>query len=86
MVSEGYLRAVPLDPMAGSNQTWHTIMEDTSQSVSQTEPGIFDVRSGSDKTGLDGTSYSECEHGRPRSPAGFRPSPGRLLNSVLRSY
>lgn len=59
MVSEGYLRAVPLDPMTGSNQTWHTIMEDTSQSVSQTEPGIFDVRSGSDKTGLDGTSYSE---------------------------
>ena len=28
-------------------------------SVNQTEPGIFDVRSGSDKTSLEGTPYSE---------------------------
>ncbi len=28
-------------------------------SVSQTEPGIFDVRSGSDQTSLEGTPYSE---------------------------
>ena len=27
--------------------------------VSQNEPGIFDVRSGSDKTSLDGTPYSD---------------------------
>ncbi len=59
LVTEGYLRDVPIDPMTGSNQTWKTIMEDASQSVSQTEPGIFDVRSGSDKMGLDGTPYSE---------------------------
>ena len=29
------------------------------QSVSQSEPGIFDVKSGSDKMGLDGTPYAE---------------------------
>ena len=34
-------------------------MEDAVQSVNQTEPGIFDVHSGSDKTGLDGTPYSD---------------------------
>jgi len=59
LVSEGYLRDVPVDPMTGSNQTWHTIMEDASQSVDQSQPGIFDVKSGSDKSGLDGTAYSE---------------------------
>jgi general secretion pathway protein G len=59
LVSEGYLRQVPLDPMTGSNRTWKLIMEDALTSVNQTEPGIFDVRSGSDKTSLEGTAYSE---------------------------
>jgi hypothetical protein len=34
-------------------------MEDVLQSVDQTEPGIFDVKSESDKTGLDGTPYAD---------------------------
>ena len=59
LVTDGYLRAIPMDPMTGSNQTWKTVMEDASQSVNQTEPGIFDVKSGSDKMGLDGTPYSD---------------------------
>ena len=59
LVTEGYLRAVPSDPMTGQDNTWKVIMEDAMTSVNQTEPGIFDVRSGSDKTGLDGTPYSE---------------------------
>jgi general secretion pathway protein G len=59
LVTEGYLREVPIDPITGSNSTWRLIMEDASQSVDQSEPGIFDVRSGSDKTGLDGRPYSD---------------------------
>ena len=59
LVTEGYLQKLPVDPMTGSNQTWRTVMEEASQSVSQSEPGIFDVHSGSDKMGLDGTAYSE---------------------------
>lgn len=59
LVSDGYLREVPFDPITGSNTAWKLIMEDAVQSVNQTEPGIFDVRSGSDKIGLDGTPYSE---------------------------
>ena len=59
LVTAGYLRDIPLDPMTNSNQTWHVIMEDVLQSVDQTEPGIFDVQSGSDKTGLDGKPYSD---------------------------
>jgi len=59
LVREGYLRDVPVDPITGSGQTWRTILEDTTQSVDQSQPGIFDVRSGSDKIGLDGTPYSD---------------------------
>jgi general secretion pathway protein G len=59
LVSDGYLREVPYDPMTGSNTTWRTIMEDAMQSVSQSEPGIYDIKSGSDKMGLDGTPYAD---------------------------
>ena len=60
LVTEGYLRQVPLDPITGSNNSWKVIIEDAITAVDQTEPGIFDVRSGSDKTSpLDGTPYSE---------------------------
>jgi general secretion pathway protein G len=59
LVSEGYLRQIPQDPMTGSNQTWKVIMEDTPVGGSTNPPGIFDVKSGSEKIGLDGTAYSD---------------------------
>lgn len=59
LVSEGYLRQIPQDPMTGSPDTWKVIMEDTPVGGSTSSPGVFDVRSGSDKTALDGTSYSD---------------------------
>ena len=60
LVSEGYLRQVPVDPIMNSNTAWKTVIEDVTTSVNQTEPGIWDVRSGSDKTSpLDGTPYAE---------------------------
>lgn len=59
LVREGYLRQIPIDPMTGSDKTWVVIMEDALTSVDQTEPGIYDVRSGSDRISLEGTPYSE---------------------------
>jgi len=59
LVSDGYLRQVPIDPMTGSSDSWKIIMEDGTNTVNQTEPGIFDIRSGSDKTSLEGTPYSD---------------------------
>ncbi len=60
LVSDGYLRDVPVDPMTGSNQTWQIIMEPPGSGVDQSSPGIFDVKSGSEKTSpLDGTAYGE---------------------------
>src|SRR4029079_13693427 len=37
LVSEGYLRAVPIDPMVGDNTSWKVEMEDAMRSVNQTE-------------------------------------------------
>jgi general secretion pathway protein G len=59
LVDQGYLRAIPFDPMTGNNQSWRVINEDAVSSVDQTAPGVYDVRSGSDKKSLDGTMYSE---------------------------
>lgn len=58
LVTEGYLRSVPLDPITGSDQ-WRLVMEDALSMVNQTQPGIFDVRSASDQKSLEGTPYSE---------------------------
>jgi general secretion pathway protein G len=59
LVSEGYLRQIPQDPITNSSDSWRVIMEDTPVGGSTSSPGVFDVRSGSDKTALDGTSYSD---------------------------
>jgi general secretion pathway protein G len=58
LVTEGYLRAVPIDPITGNDQ-WRTVQEDSLSAVDQTEPGIFDVRSLSDQISLEGTPYSD---------------------------
>src|SRR5205809_4769375 len=58
LVTEGYLKEVPIDPIVGNNTAWRIIMEQAMQSVSQTEPGIFDVKSGSDAKSLEGSPYS----------------------------
>ncbi len=59
LVSDGYLRQIPVDPITTTADSWKIIPEDQSNTVNQTEPGIFDVRSGSDRTSLEGTPYSE---------------------------
>lgn len=58
LVSSGYLRQIPTDPMTGQAD-WNTVVEDAVQSVNQSEPGIFDVHSKSDKKSLEGTPYNE---------------------------
>jgi general secretion pathway protein G len=59
LVSAGYLRQIPNDPITGSNRTWRVEMEDAVTSVNQTEPGIYNVHSGSDRVSLEGTRYNE---------------------------
>jgi general secretion pathway protein G len=59
LVTEGYLRQVPQDPMTGNDQSWKLTMEDSPIGGSTSAPGIFDVHSGSDKSSLEGTPYTE---------------------------
>ena len=58
LVSSGYLKSIPMDPMTHSNTTWVTATDDSVQSLDQTDPGINDVHSGSEQTGSDGQPYS----------------------------
>jgi general secretion pathway protein G len=59
LVSGGYFKQIPNDPMTGRNDTW-TVEEETDviMSVDQKDPGIFDVHSGSSAVGSDGTAYN----------------------------
>jgi len=59
LVSDGYLRQIPMDPITGTADSWKIIMEDASNTVNQSQPGIFDIRSGADQISLEGTPYSE---------------------------
>jgi general secretion pathway protein G len=59
LVSDGYLREVPKDPMTDSAETWVTEPADPDPSNPAAEPGIDNVKSGAEGTGLDGSNYSE---------------------------
>ena len=52
LVAAGYLRALPKDPFTNSPGSWQQIIEPT-------EGGIFDVYSGSDLVGTNGTPYNQ---------------------------
>jgi general secretion pathway protein G len=59
LVSAGYFKQIPTDPMTTRNDTWTVDQEsDTIMTVDQQEPGISDVHSGSSAIGSDGTAYS----------------------------
>jgi general secretion pathway protein G len=58
LVSAGYLREIPIDPITRSRDTWVVVQEDLYSSIDQTESGITDVHSGAPGSGLDGTPYS----------------------------
>ena len=59
LASDGYLRKIPDDPFTKSNSTWQSIPAEPDPNNPTAEPGIFDVKSGSDASALDGTKYSD---------------------------
>jgi general secretion pathway protein G len=58
LVTAGYLKAVPKDPITGRTDTWITAQSDMMSTVDQTDSGIDDVHSGAQLTATDGTSYN----------------------------
>jgi len=52
LVSAGYLRRIPADPITGSNSSWQEM-------VDQGEGGMTDVFSGSELVGTNGVPYNQ---------------------------
>lgn len=74
LVKDGYLRAIPIDPITKSSDTWVLVREEIdpdqppennpANSADNADnpdnvPGIVDVHSGSPKNSLGGTPYAE---------------------------
>jgi general secretion pathway protein G len=59
LVSESYIRQVPQDPFTNSTTTWQTVQAEASPGTVSTSPGIYDVKSGSDMTAMDGSRYAD---------------------------
>jgi len=65
LVEDDYLRAIPIDPMTKSAETWETVLEEPKldapppESDEDMKPGIMDVHSGSSLSGSNGTPYNE---------------------------
>jgi general secretion pathway protein G len=59
LVTDGYVREVPEDPITNATDSWQTVPAEPDPGNPSSEPGIFDVKSGSDRTALDGSPYAE---------------------------
>ena len=59
LVTDGYLRKIPEDPITKSSDSWQTVPAEPDPANPSTEPGIYNIKSGATGSGLDGSSYSE---------------------------
>ncbi|MGE3178286.1 MAG: prepilin-type N-terminal cleavage/methylation domain-containing protein [Vicinamibacterales bacterium] len=59
LVTDGYLRQLPKDPFTDSTASWQTVQAEPDPNNLNAEPGVFDVKSGSEGQSLDGTKYAE---------------------------
>jgi general secretion pathway protein G len=59
LVSDGYMRKVPEDPITHSADTWQTVAAEPDPANPTSEPGIYDVKSGAQGTALDGSTYAD---------------------------
>jgi general secretion pathway protein G len=58
LVTDKYLDEIPAD-ITGTPETWRTTMSDPDPGNPSASPGISDVHSGSEQTGLEGEPYAE---------------------------
>jgi general secretion pathway protein G len=59
LVTDGYLRRIPVDPFTNAADTWQTVPSEPDPNNPTAAPGIYDVKSGSDGASLDGTKYAD---------------------------
>lgn len=54
LVTDRYLRALPVDPVTGSSATWVVVAPDDPE-----QGGVYDVRSGAQGRAADGSPYRD---------------------------
>jgi general secretion pathway protein G len=59
LVSSGYLRAMPKDPITNSTDSWQAVPAEPDPNNPAIAPGVYDVKSGSELTALDGSRYAD---------------------------
>jgi general secretion pathway protein G len=59
LVTEGYLRELPVDPFTNSKDTWQAVNAEPNVNDTTSQPGVYDVKSGSTETSMEGTPYSD---------------------------
>jgi general secretion pathway protein G len=63
MVSMGYLRAIPVDPVTGNKDSWVPVFEQITEENDERDKdqvqGVIDIKSGSPDMALDGSRYAD---------------------------
>jgi general secretion pathway protein G len=59
LVTDQYMREVPVDPISQSRDSWQTIPAEPDPNNPSADPGIFNVKSGAEGISLQGQAYAE---------------------------
>lgn len=59
LVTDQYMREVPVDPISNSRDSWQTIPAEPDPSSPSGDPGIFNVKSGAEGVSLQGQPYAD---------------------------
>jgi len=59
LVSEHYLRSIPVDPFTRSADTWQVEMAQPDPGAVSASTGVYNIRSGSDGTALEGGRHAD---------------------------
>jgi general secretion pathway protein G len=59
LVTAGYIRALPKDPITNSTSSWQEVPAEPDPNNPSIAPGVYDVKSGSELTAMDGSRYAD---------------------------
>ena len=59
LVTENYMRSIPKDPITNSSDTWQTVPAEPQPGSNTADPGVYDVKSGSEGIAVDGSRYAD---------------------------
>ena len=59
LVTDGYMRSIPKDQITDRTDSWETVPAPSEPGAVSASPGIYDIKSGSQDTALDGSRYAD---------------------------